>query len=153
MCCCAERRYAMLYSVLRALSILYLGSASERAKGWGGSLGKIGSFSPGLLRHLIGQVRYGRGRKGKHKCWQQSLARLAVLMVRTALATLTIMAVTAMFTILTIDSPCLFYSVLCLYSLWSMPYTYHAPYSAIQTLCSRLYAYRALYHSPRGVVT
>ena len=40
----------------------------------GGSLGKVGSFSPVLsLPHVIGQVRYGRGRKGKHKCWRQSL--------------------------------------------------------------------------------
>ena len=34
---------------------------------------KIGSFSPVLLRHVIGQVTYGRGRKGTHKCWKQSL--------------------------------------------------------------------------------
>ena len=30
----------------------------------GGSLGKVGSFSPILLPRVIGQVRYGRGRKG-----------------------------------------------------------------------------------------
>ena len=36
----------------------------------------IGSTSPVLLPHLIGQVRYGRGRKGKHKCWKQSLVGL-----------------------------------------------------------------------------
>ena len=51
-----------------------LGSASERAKWVGGRLGKVGSFSPVLLPHVIGQVRYGRGRKGKYKCWKQSLA-------------------------------------------------------------------------------
>ena len=54
-------------------SVHILSFASERAKGWGGSLGKIGSFSAVLLRHVIGQVRYGRGRKGKHECWKQSL--------------------------------------------------------------------------------
>ena len=41
--------------------------------GVGGSLGKVGSFSPVLLPHAIGQVRYGRGRKGKRKCWKKSL--------------------------------------------------------------------------------
>ena len=35
--------------------------------------GKVRSFSPVLLPHVIGQVRYGRGRKGKHECWKQSL--------------------------------------------------------------------------------
>ena len=55
---------------------LKLGLASEWAKRVGGSLGKVGSFSPVLLRHVIGQIRYGRGRKGKHNCWKQSLAKL-----------------------------------------------------------------------------
>ena len=50
----------------------HLGSASESAKGWGGSLGKVGSFSP-VIPHVVGQVRCGRGRKGKHKCCKQSL--------------------------------------------------------------------------------
>ena len=36
----------------------------------GGSLGKVGSFSPALLPHVIGQVGYGRGREGKHRCWK-----------------------------------------------------------------------------------
>ena len=36
-----------------------------------GSQGKIRSSSPLLLRHVIGQVRSGRGRKGKRKCWKQ----------------------------------------------------------------------------------
>ena len=35
----------------------------------GGSLGKIGPFSPVLLRHAIGQVMHGRGRKRQRKCW------------------------------------------------------------------------------------
>ena len=48
---------------------------SERA---GGSLGKIWSFSPVLLRHGIGQVRYGRRQKGKHQCWKQSLVMLII---------------------------------------------------------------------------
>ena len=39
----------------------------------GDSLGKIGLFSQVLLRHVIGQVRYWRGRKAKRKCWKQSL--------------------------------------------------------------------------------
>ena len=43
-------------------------------KAGGGSLGKVGSFSPVLLPHAIGQVRYWRGRKGTRKCWKQSLA-------------------------------------------------------------------------------
>ena len=49
-------------------------SCFRKGKSVGGSLGK-GSFSPVLLPHVIGQVRYGRGRKGKHKCWKQSLER------------------------------------------------------------------------------
>ena len=44
-----------------------LGSVSERAKGRGGSLVKVGSLRPVLLRHVTGRVRYGRGRKSKHK--------------------------------------------------------------------------------------
>ena len=47
--------------------------ASERAKGWGGCLGKIGSYCPVDLRYVIGQIRYGRGRKGKRQCWKQRL--------------------------------------------------------------------------------
>ena len=54
-------------------SHVLLGSASERAKTRGGTRGKIGSFSPVLLRHVIAQVGYGRGRMGKHKCLKQSL--------------------------------------------------------------------------------
>ena len=42
-------------------------------KGLGVSLGKVGSFSRVLLPHVIGLVRYRRGRKGKHECWKQSL--------------------------------------------------------------------------------
>ena len=45
----------------------------------GGSLGKAGSFSPVLLRHVFGQVRYGRGQKGKHNCRKQSLDDLQTL--------------------------------------------------------------------------
>ena len=41
----------------------------------GGSLGRVGALSPVLLPHVIGQVRYGRGRKCNHKCWTQSLGR------------------------------------------------------------------------------
>ena len=41
-----------------------LGSASERTKEGGGSLGEARSFSTVLLPHVIGQFRYGRGRKG-----------------------------------------------------------------------------------------
>ena len=44
--------------------ISILGSASERANRVRGSLGKVGSLSPVLLPHVIGQVRYGRVRKG-----------------------------------------------------------------------------------------
>ena len=44
-----------------------------KGKRVGGSLGKVGSLSPVLLRRVIGQIRYGRGRNGKHKCWKQSL--------------------------------------------------------------------------------
>ena len=54
-----------------------IGSASERAKGWG-CLGTFRSCSPLILPHVIGQVRYGRGRKGKHECWKQSLACLSM---------------------------------------------------------------------------
>ena len=64
-------------SIIRVNMTYYdvtLGSASERAKVWG-SVGKVGSFSPVLLRHVIGQVRYGRGRKGKRKRWKQSLVQ------------------------------------------------------------------------------
>ena len=43
-------------------------------KGGGQSGQSWGSSSPVLLPHVIGQIRYGRGRKGKHKCWKQSLA-------------------------------------------------------------------------------
>ena len=54
----------------------FTGPCFWKGKGVGGSLGKVGSFSPVLLRHVIGQVRYGRGRKGEHKCWKQSLAKI-----------------------------------------------------------------------------
>ena len=40
----------------------------------GGSLEEFRSCSKALLRHVTGQVRYRRGRKGKHKCWKQSLS-------------------------------------------------------------------------------
>ena len=64
----------MIMTIVRVIVTMntYLGSASERAKG-GGSLGIVRWFSPVLLRHVMGQIRYGRGRKGKHKCWKQSL--------------------------------------------------------------------------------
>ena len=57
-----------------------LGFASERAKRVAGSLGKIGPLNPVLLRHVIGLVRYGRGRKRKYKCWKQSLYHCARMM-------------------------------------------------------------------------
>ena len=34
------------------------------------------TFSPVLLPHVVGQVRHAKGRKGKHKCWKQSLVIL-----------------------------------------------------------------------------
>ena len=46
---------------------------AEKGKRGGGQSGQDRSFGPALLRHAIGQVGYGRGRKGKHKCWKQSL--------------------------------------------------------------------------------
>ena len=49
-------------------------------KGGGGSPGKVGSFSLVLLSPAIGQVRHGRGRKGKNKCWKQSLALWSVFL-------------------------------------------------------------------------
>ena len=60
--------------------IVSLGSASERAKGWGAGWAKSGHFNPALLPHVIGQVRHGRGRKGKYKCWKQSLGLLLFLL-------------------------------------------------------------------------
>ena len=64
-----------------------LGSASERAKGPGGSLGKVASFSPVLFRRIIGQIRCGRGRKGKHKCWKRSLGMYTLLTDGSSVAT------------------------------------------------------------------
>ena len=73
------------FSTERACSSLQEASGYRRASGlcfWkgkrvGGSMGKVGSFGLILLPHVIGQVSYGRGQKGKHKCWKQSLGMTA----------------------------------------------------------------------------
>ena len=40
---------------------------------FGGAIWANRIISLVLLRHAIGQIRYWRGRKGKHKCWKQNL--------------------------------------------------------------------------------
>ena len=62
----------------------------------GGSLGKFQSCGPVLLRHGIGQVSYGRGRKGEHKCWNQSLDKLILLILLLLLLLLLIIMILMM---------------------------------------------------------
>ena len=58
---------------------IILGSASERAKGQGAVWAKSGHLAQYYYDpHVTGQVRYEKGRRGKHECWKQSLESLTM---------------------------------------------------------------------------
>ena len=46
-----------------------------KGKQAGGSLGKVGSghLAQYYYHMLLARLKYGKGRKGRHKCWKQSL--------------------------------------------------------------------------------
>ena len=72
--------------------------------------------------YFFGQVRYGRGRKGKRKCWKQSLVCITITIIITMTMTITITiihttAVTITITI-TITITMTYTTTLLLYKCW-----------------------------------
>ena len=52
-----------------------LGSASERAKGWGAVWESPGHAAQYYYHVLLARLGMGEGERAKHKCWKQSLEK------------------------------------------------------------------------------